>query len=129
MRTDVTRPDDAQAAVDKAIRDFGELHGLVQCAGIVAGARIAGKEGPHDLALFERVIQVNLVGTFNMLRLAAAAMIINAPDASGERGVIINTSSVAALEGQIGQAAYAASKGGVASLTLPAANWRDSEFA
>ncbi len=83
-------------------------------------ARIAGKKGPHDLKLFERVVHVNLIGTFNMLRLATAAMMINAPNAAGERGVIINTSSVAALEGQIGQAAYAASKGGVASLTLPA---------
>lgn len=119
--TDVTRPDDAQKAIDTAVRDFGALHGLVQCAGILGAARIAGKDGPHDLALFQRVVHVNLVGTFNMLRLAAAAMIINAPNKTGERGVIINTSSVAALEGQIGQAAYAASKGGVASLTLPAA--------
>ena len=129
VRTDATRPDDAQRAIDVAVRDFGELHCLVQCAGILGASRIAGKEGPHDLALFERVVQVNLIGTFNMLRLAAAAMIINAPNKTGERGVIINTSSVAALEGQIGQAAYAASKGGVASLTLPArANWRASAF-
>ncbi len=121
VRVDVTRPDDAQRAIDTAVRDFGELHCLVQCAGILGAARIAAKEGPHDLKLFERVVHVNLVGTFNMLRLATAAMMINAPNAAGERGVIINTSSVAALEGQIGQAAYAASKGGVASLTLPAA--------
>ena len=84
-------------------------------------ARIVGKEGPHDLATFEKVVRVNLIGTFNMLRLAAVAMSANAPNAEGERGVIVNTSSVAAFDGQIGQAAYAASKGGVASLTLPAA--------
>jgi NAD(P)-dependent dehydrogenase (short-subunit alcohol dehydrogenase family) len=87
----------------------------------LGAGRIVGRDGPHDLELFERVIRVNLVGTFNMLRLAATAMTANAPSAEGERGVIINTTSVAAFEGQIGQAAYAASKGGVASLTLPAA--------
>jgi len=119
--TDVTSTDSAQAAVDTAIRQFGALHGLVSCAGILGAARIVGREGPHDLGLFQKVIQVNLVGTFNMLRLAAAAMSKNEPNAEGERGVIINTASVAAFEGQIGQAAYAASKGGVASLTLPAA--------
>ena len=119
--TDVTRADSAQAAVAAALRHFGGLHGLVNCAGILGGARVAGRDGPHDLALFEKVIQVNLVGTFNMLRLAAAAMTKNEPDAEGERGVIVNTSSVAAFEGQLGQAAYSASKGGVASLTLPAA--------
>ena len=121
VRTDVTHADDAQRAIDAAVRDFGELHCLVQCAGILGASRIAGKEGPHDLELFERVVRINLVGTFNMLRLAAAAMFINATNKTGERGVIVNTSSIAALEGQIGQAAYAASKGGVASLTLPAA--------
>jgi NAD(P)-dependent dehydrogenase (short-subunit alcohol dehydrogenase family) len=119
--TDVTSPASAQAAIDAAIHEFGALAGLVNCAGILAAARILGRDGPHDLDLFKKVIQVNLVGTFNMLRLAATAMSINPPNADGERGVIINTASVAALEGQIGQAAYAASKGGVASLTLPAA--------
>jgi NAD(P)-dependent dehydrogenase (short-subunit alcohol dehydrogenase family) len=119
--TDVASADSGQAAVAAAQRHFGALHGLVSCAGILAAARIAGKEGAHDLALFERVIRVNLTGTFNMLRLAAAAMTANEPGAEGERGVIINTASVAAFEGQIGQAAYSASKGGVASLTLPAA--------
>jgi NAD(P)-dependent dehydrogenase (short-subunit alcohol dehydrogenase family) len=119
--TDVTSAESAQAAVDSAIRQFGALHGLVNCAGILGAARIVGREGPHDLALFEKVIRVNLVGTFNMLRLAAAAMSVNAPNTEGERGVIVNTASVAAFEGQIGQAAYAASKGGVVSLTLPAA--------
>ncbi len=121
IRTDVTSPTDAQAAIDLARREFGSLRGLIQCAGILGAARIFGKEGPHDLAVFERIVRVNLIGTFNMLRLAAAAMSTNTPTSDGERGVMINTSSVAAFEGQIGQAAYAASKGGVASLTLPAA--------
>jgi NAD(P)-dependent dehydrogenase (short-subunit alcohol dehydrogenase family) len=119
--TDVTSAESGQAAVDTAVAQFGGLHGLVNCAGILGASRIVGRQGPHDLALFQRVIAVNLVGTFNMLRLAAAAMAKNEPDAGGERGVIVNTSSVAAFEGQLGQAAYAASKGGVASLTLPAA--------
>jgi NAD(P)-dependent dehydrogenase (short-subunit alcohol dehydrogenase family) len=119
--TDVTSAESAQAAVDTAIRQFGALHGLVSCAGILGAARIVGREGPHDLVFFEKVIRVNLIGTFNVLRLAAAAMSLNSPNAEGERGVIINTASVSAFEGQIGQAAYAASKGGVVSLTLPAA--------
>jgi NAD(P)-dependent dehydrogenase (short-subunit alcohol dehydrogenase family) len=120
-KTDVTSPERGQSAVDLAIREFGELDGLVNCAGILGAARIVGREGPHDLPLFRKVIEVNLIGTFNMLRLAATAMSVNAPSADGERGVVINTASIAAFEGQIGQAAYAASKGGVASLTLPAA--------
>jgi NAD(P)-dependent dehydrogenase (short-subunit alcohol dehydrogenase family) len=119
--TDVTSEDSAQAAVDQAIKRYGALHGLISCAGILGASRIVGRNGPHDLALFRKVIDVNLIGTFNVLRLAAAAMAKNEPDAEGERGVIVNTASVAAFEGQIGQAAYAASKGGVASLTLPAA--------
>jgi NAD(P)-dependent dehydrogenase (short-subunit alcohol dehydrogenase family) len=121
ISTDVTSESSAQAAIDAAIQRFGSLHGLVSCAGILGAARIVGKNGPHDLALFQKVIQVNLVGTFNMLRLAATAMSKNEPSAEDERGVIINTASVAAFEGQIGQAAYAASKGAIASLTLPAA--------
>jgi NAD(P)-dependent dehydrogenase (short-subunit alcohol dehydrogenase family) len=121
VRTDVVDETEAQAAIDVALRNFGDLHGLVQCAGILGAARIIGKEKPHELALFQKVLQVNLIGTFNMLRLAAVAMSASAPNENGERGVIVNTSSVAAFEGQIGQAAYAASKGGVASLTLPAA--------
>lgn len=119
--TDVTSEFDVQGAIDLAVREFGSLDGLVQCAGVLGAARIVGREGPHDLALFERVVRVNLIGTFNVLRLAAATMSINAPTGDGERGVVINTSSVAAWEGQIGQAAYAASKGAVASMTLPAA--------
>jgi NAD(P)-dependent dehydrogenase (short-subunit alcohol dehydrogenase family) len=121
VATDVTSEASAQAAIDAAIKRFGALHGLVNCAGILGAARIVGREGPHDLGLFQKVIQVNLVGTFNVLRLAAAAMQLNPPNDAGERGIIVNTASVAAFEGQIGQAAYAASKGGVASLTLPAA--------
>src|SRR5438552_2377983 len=112
---DVTSEDSARAAIDAAVERFGALQGLVNCAGILGAARVVGRDGPHDLALFQKVIQVNLVGTFNMLRLAAAAMSANPPNAEGERGVIINTASVAAFEGQVGQAAYAASKGGVAS--------------
>jgi NAD(P)-dependent dehydrogenase (short-subunit alcohol dehydrogenase family) len=120
-KTDVTDETQVQAAIDLAVSRFGRLDGVVSCAGILGAARIAGKSGPHDLALFARVVNVNLIGTFNVLRLATAAMTANPPGDDGERGVIINTSSIAAFEGQIGQAAYAASKGGVASLTLPAA--------
>ena len=94
---------------------------MVHCAGVVGAARLVGKNGPHDLALFERVVRVNLVGTFNVARLTATAMSTNAHAQEGERGVIVTTASVAAFDGQIGQAAYAASKGGVASLTLPLA--------
>lgn len=118
---DICLEADAQAAVDAAVEAFGGLDGLVNCAGIVSGGKILGKRGVHDLAAFARVINVNLVGSFNMLRLAAEAIARNAPGADGERGVIINTASVAAFDGQVGQAAYAASKGAVASLTLPAA--------
>ncbi len=110
-----------RAAIHVVRARWGELNGVVHCAGVIGGARIAGKTGPHDLALFERIVRVNLVGTFNVLRLAAAAMSDNRPDAEGERGAIVLTASVAAFDGQIGQAAYAASKGGVASLVLPAA--------
>lgn len=118
--TDVTDPAAVERAIDAAVRR-APLGVLVNCAGIGLAQKVLGKEGPHDLAAFERVIRVNLVGTFNTLRLAAAAMRGNAPNADGERGVIVNTASVAAFEGQIGQAAYSASKGGVAALTLPAA--------
>ena len=121
IRTDVTQEADGQAAVALAAGRFGALHGLVNCAGVVIGERVLGRDGPHRLDSFARVIAINLVGTFNMLRLAAAAMRTNAPGPENERGVIVNTASIAAYEGQIGQAAYAASKGGVASLTLPAA--------
>jgi len=119
--TDVTQEADGTRAIEAAKETFGALHGLVNCAGIAPSERIAGRGGPHSLELFTRVLTVNLIGTFNMLRLAANAMTENEPMADGERGVIINTASVAAFEGQIGQAAYAASKAGVAGLTLPAA--------
>jgi NAD(P)-dependent dehydrogenase (short-subunit alcohol dehydrogenase family) len=121
VRTDVTSEVDVQRAIDSARQSLGPLSGVVQCAGILGASRIVGKQGPHDLALFRRVVEVNLIGTFNVLRLTAAAMSVNQPNAEGERGVIVNTASVAAFDGQIGQAAYSASKGGVASLTLPAA--------
>ncbi|MFI8335169.1 SDR family NAD(P)-dependent oxidoreductase [Pseudomonas taetrolens] len=118
---DISQAQAAQAAVDATVAAFGGVHGLVNCAGIVRGEKILGKNGPHALESFSQVINVNLVGSFNMLRLAAAAIAETTADADGERGVIINTASVAAFDGQIGQAAYAASKGAIASLTLPAA--------
>jgi NAD(P)-dependent dehydrogenase (short-subunit alcohol dehydrogenase family) len=119
--TDVTDETSVRNAVGLAVSSFGGLHGAVACAGIAIIERMLGKNGPHPLASFAKVITVNLVGTFNLLRLAAEAMANNAPTAGGERGVMVMTASVAAFEGQIGQAAYAASKGGVAALTLPAA--------
>ncbi|MBC2677257.1 SDR family NAD(P)-dependent oxidoreductase [Pseudomonas baltica] len=118
---DITQADAAQAAVDMALHSFGELHGLVNCAGVVAGEKILGKQGAHSLESFSRIININLIGTFNLLRLAAGAIAKSTASAEGERGVIINTASVAAFDGQVGQAAYAASKGAVASMTLPAA--------
>lgn len=121
VETDVTDEPSVRRAVDAAVDGFGALRILVNCAGIVVGQRILGRDGPMDLAAFSRVIQVNLIGTFNALRLAASAMAASEPDENGERGVIVNTASVAAFEGQIGQAAYSASKAGVVGLTLPAA--------
>lgn len=121
VETDVTDDASTVNAIKMATETFGDLAGAVHCAGIVAGSRVLTREGPHDLALFSRVVQVNLVGTFNVVRLAAAAIARRAPEQDGERGVIVTTSSVAAFEGQIGQAAYAASKAGVAGMTLPIA--------
>lgn len=121
VRADVAEEAEGRAAVEAVLAAHGRLDGLVNCAGVVAGGRVVGREGPHDLEAFARVVRVNLVGTFNMVRLAAAAMTANAPNGEGERGVIVTTSSIAAFDGQVGQAAYAASKGGVASLTLPLA--------
>ena len=120
-RTDVTDEASARAAVEMATSRFGGLHGLVNCAGIAPAEKVVGKNGPHALDSFTRVISVNLIGTFNMIRLAADVMSNAHPDADGERGVIVNTASVAAFEGQIGQAAYASSKAGVAGMTLPLA--------
>jgi NAD(P)-dependent dehydrogenase (short-subunit alcohol dehydrogenase family) len=120
VKCDVSQEVDAQATVACA-QQMGKLVGLVNCAGIAPAGKTVGKEGAHALALFNQVIQVNLIGSFNMIRLAAAAMSSNEPEATGERGVLISTASVAAFEGQIGQAAYAASKGGVVGMTLPIA--------
>jgi NAD(P)-dependent dehydrogenase (short-subunit alcohol dehydrogenase family) len=117
VRCDVTQEPDAQAVVAQAV-SMGKLMGLVNCAGIAVGSKTVGKDGAHPLALFAKVISINLVGSFNMIRLAAEAMCKNAPEPTGERGVLISTASVAAFDGQIGQAAYAASKGG---MTLPIA--------
>src|SRR6201996_3372694 len=114
---DVTDP----AAVERAVEVAGGLRISVSCAGIGWGERIAGKRGPHDLAAFQNVIAVNLIGTFNVLRLASAAMVGNVPGEFGERGVCVNTASIAAFDGQVGQVAYAASKGGIVGMTLPAA--------
>jgi NAD(P)-dependent dehydrogenase (short-subunit alcohol dehydrogenase family) len=121
VKTDVTDEASSRAAVEVATATFGGLQGLVGCAGIVHGERVVGKEGPHSLAGFARTISINLVGMFNMIRLAADAMSKGAPNAEGERGVIVNTASVAAFDGQIGQAAYSASKGGIVGMTLPIA--------
>ena len=121
VRTDVTSAGDGAAVVAAAMEAFGGLSGLVNCAGVAPGEKIIGRNGPHDLDSFVRTITINLVGTFNMIRLAASAMQQQDPDAEGERGVIVNTASIAAFDGQVGQAAYAASKGGIASMTLPIA--------
>jgi len=118
VKCDVTSDADGQAAVDAALQSFGSLRGLVNCAGIAIAERTVKKDGPHALASFTRVITINLVGTFNMIRLAAVAMAKGQPNAAGERGVIVSTASVAAFDGQIGQAAYSASKGGVVGMTL-----------
>ncbi|HET9978645.1 MAG TPA: SDR family NAD(P)-dependent oxidoreductase, partial [Burkholderiaceae bacterium] len=120
VKCDVTQEADAEAAVAMAV-GMGKLMGLVNCAGIAIGAKTVGKDGAHPLASFARVININLVGSFNMIRVAATAMCGNAPESTGERGVLINTASVAAYDGQIGQAAYAASKGGIVGMTLPIA--------
>ncbi|HEY4067330.1 MAG TPA: 3-hydroxyacyl-CoA dehydrogenase [Burkholderiaceae bacterium] len=120
VRCDVSQEADGQAAVAAAVA-FGRLFGLINCAGIAPAAKTVGKDGPHALALFAKVVTVNLVGSFNMIRLAAEAMSKNDPEPTGERGVLISTASVAAYDGQIGQAAYAASKGGVVGMTLPIA--------
>jgi NAD(P)-dependent dehydrogenase (short-subunit alcohol dehydrogenase family) len=121
IQADITHEDEGRAAVAMALDVFGGLHGLVNCAGIAPAEKVLGRNGVHGLDSFRRTIEINLIGSFNLLRLAAEAMALNAPNAEGERGVIVNTASVAAFDGQIGQAAYAASKGGVAAMTLPAA--------
>ncbi len=120
VHCDVTQESDGQAAVDAATA-LGSLFGVINCAGIAPASRTVGRNGPHALDQFQKVVMINLVGTFNMTRLAAAAMSNNTPESTGERGVVINTASVAAYDGQIGQAAYAASKAGVVGMTLPVA--------
>jgi NAD(P)-dependent dehydrogenase (short-subunit alcohol dehydrogenase family) len=119
--TDVTDEGSVKGALDAALQNFGALHGAINCAGIASAEKVLGREGPHSLESFSKVVEVNLVGTFNVIRLAAEAMAKNEPTEGGERGVIVNTASVAAFDGQIGQVAYAASKGGVAAMTLPVA--------
>jgi NAD(P)-dependent dehydrogenase (short-subunit alcohol dehydrogenase family) len=121
VKINVVEEESVRAAILAALDTFGGLHILINCAGIGLAEKLLGKEGPHSLASFNKVIQVNLIGTFNAIRLAAAAMSTNEPNQDGERGVIINTASVAAFEGQIGQAAYSASKGGIVGMTLPIA--------
>lgn len=121
VKTDITSADEVVVALNLGANQFGMIHGLVNCAGLGPAQRILGKTGVHDLAFFQKIIQVNLVGSFNTLRLAADKMQHNPPNEAGERGVIINTASVAAFEGQVGQAAYSASKGGIVAMTLPAA--------
>ena len=121
VKADVSAGEDGAAVVAAALEAFGGLRGLVNCAGVAPAEKVIGRDGPHRLESFARTIGINLIGTFNMIRLAAAAIQNAEPDADGERGVIVNTASIAAFDGQIGQAAYAASKGGVAAMTLPIA--------
>ena len=121
VHTDVTDEESVQAAIDATLEAFGGLHGLVNCAGVGPAKKVLGRKGPHPLEDFRKTVEINLIGTFNTTRLAAAVMAENEPREYGERGVIVNTASVAAFDGQIGQPAYAASKGGVVALTLPVA--------
>jgi 3-hydroxyacyl-CoA dehydrogenase / 3-hydroxy-2-methylbutyryl-CoA dehydrogenase len=121
LRADVTNEAEVEAAVASAVAELGELRLAVSCAGVGWAEKVVGREGPAQLQPFETVVRVNLIGTFNVLRLTAAAIAANEPDPGGERGAVVMTASIAAWEGQIGQTAYAASKGGVVGLTLPAA--------
>ncbi|QQS48090.1 MAG: 3-hydroxyacyl-CoA dehydrogenase [Acidobacteriota bacterium] len=121
IQTNVSDEAAVQAAVGLAVSEFGVLNGAINCAGIGVAEKTVGKDGPHALASFKKVIEVNLIGTFNVIRLAAARMAGQEPNQAGERGVIINTASIAAFDGQIGQAAYSASKGGIVGMTLPIA--------
>lgn len=121
IKANVSNEEEVQEAVRQTIDTFGKVNAVINCAGIGVGEKVVGKEGAHDLGRFKKVIEVNLVGTFNVIRLAAERMVDNEPNQEGERGVIINTASVAAFDGQIGQAAYSASKGGIVGMTLPLA--------
>src|SRR5258708_15413314 len=120
-KADVTSEADGKAAVALAVKEFGGVHVLVNCAGIAVAERTIGKDAPHSLGSFSKVVGVNLIGSFNMIRLAADAMAKASPNAGGERGVIVNTASVAAFDGQIGQAPYSASKGAIVGMTRPIA--------
>ncbi len=121
VHTDVTDEESTKKALEEAVNAFGGLGGLINCAGVGPAEKVVGKRGVHSLESFTKAVQINLIGTFNTIRLASAMMMENEPDEAGERGVIVNTASVAAFDGQIGQAAYSASKGGVAAMTLPIA--------
>ncbi|MYL69447.1 SDR family NAD(P)-dependent oxidoreductase [Halobacillus litoralis] len=118
-KVDVTSADEIEHMLQTAVETFGQVNTVINCAGIVTGEKVVGRNGPHRLESFSKIIEVNLIGTFNVIRLAAEKMQQNEPNEYGERGVIINTASIAAYEGQIGQAAYSASKGGVAAMTMP----------
>ncbi|MFW0756317.1 3-hydroxyacyl-CoA dehydrogenase [Pseudomonas sp. H11T01] len=121
VRADITSEIDCRTAIASAVSTFGALHGVINCAGVAPAERVLGRNGPHGLESFRRTVEINLIGSFNMIRLAAEAMAGGEPNVEGERGIIVNTASVAAFDGQTGQAAYAASKGGVAAMTLPLA--------
>ena len=121
IKTDVSSEESVQNAIEKAKNAFGEINGLVNCAGVGPAKRVVGKDGVHGLDFFQKVVNINLIGTFNVIRLAAFEMQNNEAEGGGERGIIINTASVAAFDGQIGQAAYSASKGGIVAMTLPIA--------
>lgn len=121
IKTDVTSEEQVQSAVSQSIDAYGSIAGIINCAGVGPAKRVVGKDGPHPLDFFQKVININLIGTFNTLRLVADKMQNNEPNTEGERGIIINTASVAAFDGQIGQAAYSASKGGIVAMTLPIA--------
>lgn len=121
VKADVASEDDISSAIEQAISSFGSLHGVINCAGILIGRKTLSSRGAHDLESFERIVRVNLIGSFNVIRLGAVAMAKNEPNEEGERGVVVSTASVAAYEGQIGQAAYSASKGGIVGMTLPVA--------
>lgn len=121
VRADITSEIDCRTAIAAAVATFGALHGVINCAGVAPAERVLGRNGPHGLESFRRTVEINLIGSFNMVRLAAEAMAGGEPNVEGERGIVINTASVAAFDGQTGQAAYAASKGGVTAMTLPLA--------
>ncbi|MDZ7934659.1 MAG: 3-hydroxyacyl-CoA dehydrogenase [Emticicia sp.] len=121
IKTDVTNEEQVQSAVNQSVEAYGSLSGIINCAGVGPAKRVVGKDGPHALDFFQKVVNINLIGTFNTIRLVADKMQNNEPNTDGERGVVINTASVAAFDGQIGQAAYAASKGGIVAMTLPIA--------